>query len=106
MQDELIVKLRKLLMMSSTRKLSLAKIAQIAKDLGLPADFRKGLVYEYPQYFRVVKNPDTIPGCEEYPLLELVEWSEQLAVTAADKKLQQCMQESSSGMLCGGFVTL
>jgi len=29
-----------------------------------------------------------------------------LAVTAADKKLQQCMQESSSGMLCGGFVTL
>jgi hypothetical protein len=29
-----------------------------------------------------------------------------LAITAADKKLQQCMQESSSGMLCGGFVTL
>ncbi|CAK9223375.1 unnamed protein product, partial [Sphagnum troendelagicum] len=99
MQDELIVKLRKLLMMSSTRKLSLAKIAHIAKDLGLPADFRKGLVYEYPQYFRVVKNPDTFPGCEEDPLLELVEWSEQLAVTAADKKLQQCMQESSSEVM-------
>lgn len=95
MKPELVDKLRKLLMMSSSRQLALGKVAHLAQALGLPADFRKALVHQYPQYFRVVDSAEVTP--EEGPVLELVQWNNELAITAADKKLQEMMSQSSSG---------
>ncbi len=95
MKPELVDKLRKLLMMSSSRQLALGKVAHLAQALGLPADFRKALVHQYPQYFRVVESAEVSP--EEGPVLELVQWNNELAITAADKKLQEMMSQSSSG---------
>jgi hypothetical protein len=95
MKPELVDKLRKLLMMSSSRQLALGKVAHLAQALGLPADFRKALVHQYPQYFRVVDSAEVSP--EEGPVLELVQWNNELAITAAEKKLQEMMSQSSSG---------
>lgn len=95
MKVELLTKLRKLLMMSSNRRLLLVKIAHVAQDLGLPDDFRKSFVYKYPKYIRVVDGEDVTN--DEGRLLELVKWSPRLAVTEADKKAQEMMQENPPG---------
>lgn len=87
MDKEGVIKLRKLLMMSTDRTLSLSKIAHLGRDLGLPDDFRKSLVYEYPMYFRVLESQD--PLDVEGPKLELVRWSSRLAVTEEDAKKAQ-----------------
>jgi len=95
MKVELLTKLRKLLMMSSNRRLLLVKIAHLAQDLGLPDDFRKSFVYKYPKYFRVVDGEDVTN--DEGRLLELVKWSDRLAVTEADRKSQEMVQKNSPG---------
>ncbi|KAL5997444.1 hypothetical protein ACLOJK_008374 [Asimina triloba] len=66
-------KLQKLLMLSSHRRLLLSKLAHLAPDLGLPANFRPHLCHHFPQRFRTV---DTSYGLA----LELVSWDPQLAV--------------------------
>ncbi|KAG0602063.1 hypothetical protein M758_11G157200 [Ceratodon purpureus] len=86
MDNEVVTKLRKLLMMSRDGTLALAKIAHLGRDLGLPDDFRKSLVFEYPMYFRVLGSRD--PLDVEGPKLELVRWSTRLAVTEVEKKAQ------------------
>lgn len=91
MDTEVVTKLRKLLMMSSDKSLALSKIAHLGRDLGLPDDFRKSLVYEYPGFFRVVGSKD--PLDVEGPKLELVGWSSRLAVTEDEKKAQDQKQE-------------
>lgn len=87
MDKEGVNKLRKLLMMSTDRTLALSKIAHLGRDLGLPDDFRRSLVYEYPMYFRVLESQD--PLDVEGPKLELVRWSPRLAVTEDAKKAQE-----------------
>lgn len=82
-------------MMSSNRRLLLVKIAHLAQDLGLPDDFRKSFVYKYPKYFRVVDGEDVTN--DEGRLLELVKWSDRLAVTEADRKSQEMVQKNSPG---------
>jgi hypothetical protein len=74
-------------MMSSDNTLSLSKIAHLGRDLGLPDNFRKSLVYEYPMYFHVVESKDPLDF--EGPKLELVRWSTRLAVTEIEKKAQE-----------------
>lgn len=96
MKVELVTKIRKLLMMASTRQLSLGKIAHLMRDLGLPDDFRKKFVYKYPKYFRVVENEAMTN--DEGLILELVKWSPRLAITAAEKEAQELMQQRSLGM--------
>ncbi|KAJ7299990.1 hypothetical protein O6H91_18G065300 [Diphasiastrum complanatum] len=82
LEDLLVIKLRKLLMMSVDRRILISKIKHIKRDLGLPDDFDTELVKRYPQFFTVV---DTGMG----PALELALWDPALAVTAAEKKAQQ-----------------
>lgn len=96
MNAELVTKLRKILMMSSERRHLLKNIAHFGADLGLPNDFRKRLVYRYPKYFRVIEPEDDSNG--EGRILELVKWSNRLAVTEAEKKAQEFMQANSLGM--------
>lgn len=91
MDAEVVIKLRKLLMMSRDKTLALSKIVHLGRDLGLPDDFRKSFVYEYPMYFRVKESKD--PLDVEGDKLELVRWSGRLAVTEHESKTQGKKQE-------------
>ncbi|KAI4342980.1 hypothetical protein MLD38_027536 [Melastoma candidum] len=75
MEDLLIVKLRKLLMMSLEKRILLEKITHLRTDLGLPLEFRDTICRRYPQYFRIVET-------ERGPALELSHWDPELAVSA------------------------
>ncbi|CAM8906792.1 unnamed protein product [Rhodiola kirilowii] len=77
MEDILVIKLRKLLMMSMDKRILLEKIAHLRADLGLPLEFRDTICQRYPQYFKVVAT-------ERGPLLELTHWDPELAVSAAE----------------------
>ncbi|GLU00796.1 hypothetical protein SLE2022_181400 [Rubroshorea leprosula] len=77
MEDLLVVKLRKLLMMSLEKRILLEKIAHLRTDLGLPLEFRETICHRNPQYFRVVAT-------ERGPALELTHWDPELAVSAAE----------------------
>lgn len=77
MEQELVVKLRKLLMMSLGKRILLEKIAHLKTDLGLPTEFRSTICERYPQYFRVVST-------DRGPALELTHWDPELAVSAAE----------------------
>lgn len=63
-EDLLVIKLRKLLMMSIEKRILLEKIAHLKTDLGLPLEFRDTICHRYPQYFKVVAT-------EQGPALEL-----------------------------------
>lgn len=77
MEDLLVVKLRKLLMMSIDKRILLEKIAHLKSDLGLPMEFRDTICHRYPQYFKVVTTG-------RGPALELTHWDPELAVSAAE----------------------
>ncbi|PIN26519.1 hypothetical protein CDL12_00722 [Handroanthus impetiginosus] len=77
MEELLVVKLRKLLMMSIDKRILLEKIAHLRMDLGLPLEFRDTICQRYPQYFKVVAT-------ERGPALELAHWDPELAVSAAE----------------------
>lgn len=77
MEQMLVVKLRKLLMMSLEKRILVEKIAHLKADLGLPTEFRSTICERYPQYFRVVST-------DRGPALELTHWDPELAVSAAE----------------------
>ncbi|OMO67053.1 hypothetical protein CCACVL1_20823 [Corchorus capsularis] len=70
----------RILMMSVDKRIHLDKIANFRRDFGLPIDFRKKWVNQYPEHFRVVKSKD---GVE---FLELVNWNPAWAITELEKK--------------------
>lgn len=76
-EDLLVLKLRKLLMMSLEKRILLEKITHLRTDLGLPLEFRDTICHRYPQYFRLVVT-------ERGPALELTHWDSELAVSAAE----------------------
>lgn len=77
MEDLLVLRLRKLLMMSMDKRILTEKIAHLRADLGLPEEFRDTICHRYPQYFVVVRT-------ERGPALELTHWDPELAVSAAE----------------------
>ncbi|GER48667.1 ubiquitin carboxyl-terminal hydrolase family protein [Striga asiatica] len=77
MEDLLVIKLRKLLMMSIDKRILLEKIAHLKADLGLPTEFRNTICHRYPQYFRIVPTG-------RGQALELTHWDPDLAVSAAE----------------------
>ncbi|KAF5733117.1 protein ROOT PRIMORDIUM DEFECTIVE 1-like [Tripterygium wilfordii] len=77
LEDLLVVKLRKLLMMSEEKRILLEKIAHLKTDFGLPFEFRDTICNRYPQYFRVVPTG-------RGPALELTHWDPELAISAAE----------------------
>ncbi|KAK8960060.1 hypothetical protein KSP40_PGU009090 [Platanthera guangdongensis] len=70
--DALASKLHRLLMLAPHRRLLLSKLAHLAPDLGLAADFRSRICNAHPSRFRTV---DTSYG----RALELVAWDQSLA---------------------------
>lgn len=77
MEGLLVVKLRKLLMMSADKRILLEKIAHLKTDFGLPLEFSDTICQRYPQYFKVVQTG-------RGPALELTHWDPELAVSAAE----------------------
>ncbi|GLJ13926.1 hypothetical protein SUGI_0222530 [Cryptomeria japonica] len=77
MEPILVKNLRKLLMMSSERRIPLFKIEQIKHEMGLPEDFAEIIVPKYPQFFKL----EEIFGVAH---LVLEEWDPLLAVTARE----------------------
>jgi len=56
MEELLVEKLQKLLMMSIDRRIPPKKIGHIRRELGLPDEFRMNLVKKYPQYMQLVET--------------------------------------------------
>lgn len=77
MEDIVVTKLRKLLMMSLEKRILIEKIAHLAADLGLSREFRDTVCRRYPEFFKVVET-------ERGHALELTHWDPQLAVSAAE----------------------
>ncbi|KAK9147299.1 hypothetical protein Scep_006056 [Stephania cephalantha] len=77
MEELVVMKLRKLLMMSFEKRILLEKIAHLKNDFGIPVEFRDTICQRYPQYFRVVTT-------SKGPALELTHWDPELAVSAAE----------------------
>lgn len=96
MKVEAVTKLRKLLMLSKDKRLLLVKIAHIGKDIGLPEDFRKRLVFKYPKYFHVIESEDVTN--DDGRILELVKWSDRLAVTAEEQRVRYIMEKNKLGI--------
>lgn len=82
MEELVVVKLRKLLMMSLEKRILLEKIAHLKTDLGLPLEFRDTICHRYPQFFKVVAT-------QRGPALELTHWDPELAVSAAELSVEE-----------------
>ncbi|PKA56747.1 hypothetical protein AXF42_Ash002050 [Apostasia shenzhenica] len=77
-ESQRVTAVRKLLMISCRRRIPLAKLHHCRHVLGLPDDFRDR-VHKYPDFFRVVVDPDG------RHVLELAEWDPALAVSALER---------------------
>ena len=69
----------KLLMIAKGNKIPLSVVDGLKWDLGLPDDYVKSVIPEFPDHFRVV-------GVDNNAVLELVCWSKQHAVSCLEKK--------------------
>ncbi|XP_057856299.2 protein WHAT'S THIS FACTOR 1 homolog, chloroplastic isoform X2 [Cryptomeria japonica] len=81
-EHHLVQNLRKLLMMSASKRVLLGKIGYISVDMGLPMDFGSNLCRRYPQFLRVIET-------DHGRALELISWDLSLAVSAAEKKAEE-----------------
>lgn len=81
-EDQIVLKLRKLLMMSKERRLKAGKIDFARKAFGFPEDFATRLAPSYPQFFRIVGNAPS-------PFIELVSWDEKLAISELEKRAKE-----------------
>ncbi|MED6125089.1 hypothetical protein PIB30_065251 [Stylosanthes scabra] len=79
MEQDRVAKVRKLLMMTSQKRVPLSKIHHCRTLFGIPDDFRDR-VKKYPNYFRVVD------GGDGKRVLELVNWDPLLAVSAIERE--------------------
>ncbi|PSS31850.1 Protein ROOT PRIMORDIUM DEFECTIVE like [Actinidia chinensis var. chinensis] len=85
-------RLLKLLMLTRINKIPLHIIDRLKWDLGLPQDYVKTLVPEFPDYFRVTG------GNGSDSLLELVCWNNELAVSVMEKKAMSGDAGGEKGM--------
>ncbi|KAK9123876.1 hypothetical protein Sjap_013478 [Stephania japonica] len=84
-------------MLTKIKKLPIKVIDQLRWDLGLPQDYVKGLVVDYPDYFEV--SPMRIGGENEEVLgLEMVCWIDELGVSAMERKARKESRRYVKGM--------
>lgn len=79
-------RLLKLLMLCRIHKIPLSIVDRLKWDLGLPEDYVESVIPEFPDYFRIVGDQDCVFGLES-KVLELVCWSDELAVSVMEKKV-------------------
>ncbi|KAM1121014.1 hypothetical protein ACFX19_002788 [Malus domestica] len=89
-------RLLKLLMLVRTNKLPLNVIDRLKWDLGLPHDFERTLVPEYPDYFNVVARKSSPSGSESLRDLELVYWKNEFASSVIQKKALAMEKKASA----------
>ncbi|XWS28188.1 hypothetical protein CRYUN_Cryun25bG0044100 [Craigia yunnanensis] len=78
-------------MISRMNKIPICILDILKWDLGLPQNYLKTLVPDFPDYFRLV-------GSEDSGQLELVCWSNELAVSVLEKKSLEGGSRYSKGM--------
>lgn len=101
--DKAVECVTRMLMMAVDKRLPLDKVAHFRRDLGLPIDFRKRWIHQYPQNFKVVQP---FRPCDEREYLELVEWKPHLAITELEKKVFRIPEGSNDCELVPGFLSL
>ncbi|KAK4793162.1 hypothetical protein SAY86_023597 [Trapa natans] len=75
-----VTRLRKLLMLSSSRRLRLEHVRIARAAFGLPDDFEYSVVLKYPQFFRLIDSEET-----RNKYIEIVDRDPNLAVCAIEK---------------------
>lgn len=75
-------RLLKLLMLSRNNKMPLTLVERLKWDLGLPQDYERSLIPEFPDYFRIGVAKD----CSSGPVLELVCWISEMGTSVMERK--------------------
>ncbi|KAG6671283.1 hypothetical protein I3843_Q005700 [Carya illinoinensis] len=83
-----VIRLRKLVMMSSTGRIRLEHVRIARKEFGLPEDFEYSVILKYPQYFRLFDAKET-----RNKYIAIVERDERLAVCAIEKAREREYRE-------------
>ncbi|KAL2906567.1 Protein WHAT'S THIS FACTOR 1-like protein [Bienertia sinuspersici] len=92
-------RLLKLLMLCRVNEIPLHVIDMLKWDLGLPDNYVDTLVPEFPDYFKVKKvNEGSNRSNRVEGLLELVCWSDELAVSAVEKRAMTEISGYQKGM--------
>lgn len=76
-------RLLRLLMLTPCKRLPIAVIDRLRWDLGLPHDYARSLLPEYPDYFQIVGGGGRGSGSLD---LELVCWNKELAVSFMERR--------------------
>ncbi|RYR32526.1 hypothetical protein Ahy_A10g047070 [Arachis hypogaea] len=82
---DIVHRIARLLMLAGMGKLPLYVIEKLKWDLGLPHDYVKTLLADYPDYFDVCSIEDPLSG-KEMLALELVFWRKELSVSDLEKR--------------------
>ncbi|KAJ4851419.1 hypothetical protein Tsubulata_030619 [Turnera subulata] len=85
-RDDAIKRLAKLLMLTRAKRLPLHVIDTFKFDLGLPHDYFTALLSDYPEYFHICEDGDSLGSTETTFFLELVSWKVELAVSELEKR--------------------
>jgi hypothetical protein len=75
-------RLRKVLMLSSSRRIRLDRINFIREELGLPEDFKKSVIKANPHLFQLVIAKKDVGKVS--PSVKLLEWDPQYAIPAIE----------------------
>ncbi|ERN14950.1 hypothetical protein AMTR_s00032p00206100 [Amborella trichopoda] len=127
LRHDIADRLLKLLMLTRHKRLPLTLIDQLKWDLGLPNDYVRSILPDFPDYFQIIPNPEPNPSPNSAfkPLwsdpfekpnpklnstspnpnsslnslwLDLVCWSDELAVSVMEKKAMKEGKEYKKGM--------
>ncbi|KAF2297457.1 hypothetical protein GH714_023753 [Hevea brasiliensis] len=97
-RQDIADRLLKLLMISRINKIPLKILDDIKWDLGLPEDYTKSIVPEFPDCFRVIGNKNLSSGLDSDLELELVCWSNEFAISFIEKKATRGKMDYKKGM--------
>ncbi|XP_064981901.1 protein WHAT'S THIS FACTOR 9, mitochondrial-like [Musa acuminata AAA Group] len=79
-EQDLVDRLRRLLMLTADRSLPLHAVDHLRWDMGLPSDYHLSFVPRHPDFFELVRRPG-----DERIWLKLVSWDPRLAVSELRK---------------------
>lgn len=82
-KEDIARRLLKLLMISRVNQIPISVLDRLKWELGLPQDYEKAIIPEFPDYFRMIG--DKMLGGNG-KVLELVYWSDEFAVSEIEKK--------------------
>ncbi|KAF3447370.1 hypothetical protein FNV43_RR12556 [Rhamnella rubrinervis] len=88
-------RLLKLLMLCRTNKIPLSILDRLKWDLGLPQDYERSIVPDFPDYFRIMgaKNSSS-----DSRVLEVVCWNSELSTSVMEKKAMSAVSGYTKGM--------